>query len=101
MIFPNFVQPEHHIKTQTNPLLEPSVFKKVEVLLKSYPHDLILMNPEVPAMPSRDIEIRARKDHPPKLGFSKAEGKARMLHDLASIELQAMELGLRTLFDFK
>ena len=85
---------------QTNPLTEPSVFKKVDVLLKSSPHDLLLMNPQVPVLPARDIEIRPRKDHPPKIGFSKAEGKARMLHDLASIELQAMELGLRTLFDF-
>jgi uncharacterized ferritin-like protein (DUF455 family) len=97
---PNFVQPEHYIKKQSNPLLEPSVFKKVEVLLKSCPHDLLLMDPNVPSLPGRDIEVRARRDHPPKVGLSKAEGKARLLHDLASIELQAMELGLRTLFDF-
>ena len=77
MIFPNFVQPENHIKMQTNPLTEPSVFKKVDVLLKSSPHDLLLMNPQVPVLPARDIEIRPRKDHPPKIGFSKAEGNAR------------------------
>lgn len=38
--------------------------------------------------------------HPPKKGLSVPEGRARLLHDLASIELQAMELGLRTLFEF-
>lgn len=50
--------------------------------------------------PARDVEIRPTKDHPPKVGFSKIEGQARTLHDLASIELQAMELGLRTLAEF-
>lgn len=55
---------------------------------------------EIPVIPARDIEIRPTKDHPSKLGFSKVEGQARALHDLASIELQAMELGLRTLAEF-
>lgn len=51
-------------------------------------------------IPARDVEIRPTKEHPPKLGFSKIEGQARALHDLASIEMQAMELGLRTLAEF-
>lgn len=55
---------------------------------------------DVPAIPTRDVQILDSKFHPPKVGFSKLEGQARMLHDLASIELQAMELGLRTLAEY-
>lgn len=58
------------------------------------------MNRTVPRTPARDALVLPRRDHPPKVGLSKAEGKARLIHDLASIELQAMELGLRTLFEF-
>lgn len=100
MIFPNIVQSERSTKTQQNPLTETNVYKKLEVLLNSCSADLVKLDPHVPSTPGRDVLVLARKDHPPKLGFSKAEGKARMIHDLASIELQAMELGLRTLFEF-
>lgn len=55
---------------------------------------------EVPEYPARDVEVVHPKLHPPKKGFSTPEGQARMLHDLASIELQAMELGLRTLVEY-
>ena len=55
---------------------------------------------EVPHLPARDVSVLEFKAHPPKKGFSTKEGQARMLHDLASIELQAMELGLRTLAEF-
>lgn len=54
----------------------------------------------VPEKIKRDILILPAKEHPPKKGLSYLEGKQRLLHDLASIELQAMELGLRTLIDF-
>ncbi len=54
----------------------------------------------VPVVPARDALVLDFKSHPPKKGFSTREGQARMLHDLASIELQAMELGLRTLLEF-
>lgn len=54
----------------------------------------------VPLLPARDVEVLDFKSHPTKKGFSTKEGQARMLHDLASIELQAMELGLRTLLEF-
>jgi uncharacterized ferritin-like protein (DUF455 family) len=53
-----------------------------------------------PKLPARDVLVLDFKSHPAKKGFSTAEGQARMLHDLASIELQAMELGLRTLLEF-
>lgn len=53
-----------------------------------------------PLVPARDIELLEARFHPPKQGLSSAGGQARLLHDLASIELQAMELGVRTLADF-
>lgn len=55
---------------------------------------------EMPKLPARDALVLDFKAHPAKKGFSTREGQARMLHDLASIELQAMELGLRTLLEF-
>lgn len=55
---------------------------------------------QVPPLPARDVLVLDFKAHPAKKGFSTPEGQARMLHDLASIELQAMELGLRTLLEF-
>lgn len=55
---------------------------------------------EVPEAPGRDVQIWPIRDLPPKKGLSSREGQARLLHDLASIELQAMELGLRTLQEF-
>lgn len=54
----------------------------------------------VPEAPGRDVQILPIRELPPKKGLSSREGQARMLHDLASIELQAMELGLRTLIEF-
>mgnify|MGYP000721090671 CR=1 FL=1 len=54
----------------------------------------------IPTAAQRDIEVLPPTLHPPKLGFSHAAGRARVIHDLASIELQAMELALRTLVEF-
>ena len=54
----------------------------------------------VPAAPLRDALISPAKNHPPKKGLSFIEGQARLLHDLANIELQAMELGYRSLVEF-
>lgn len=50
--------------------------------------------------PARDIQVLDPKFHPNKKGLASREGQIRLLHDLASIELQAMEMGLRTLFEF-
>jgi uncharacterized ferritin-like protein (DUF455 family) len=55
---------------------------------------------QVPDTPGRDLSIFKAGELPPKKGLSHKEGQARLLHDLASIELQAMELGLRTLCEF-
>lgn len=50
--------------------------------------------------PSRSGEVLHSSLHPKKKGLSFRDGQARLLHDLASIELQAMELALRTLIEF-
>lgn len=82
-------------------LNEPSVFKKIELIQK---RDGELFktddHPEKLTLPARDIEILPPLHHPAKKGLSTKEGQARLLHDLASIELQAMELGVRTLHEF-
>lgn len=54
----------------------------------------------IPDFSARDVEVKEPLQHPPKKGLSSKEGQARLLHDLASIELQAMELALRTLTEY-
>lgn len=56
---------------------------------------------EIPDLPSRDILVRSPEEHPAKKGLSYKEGQARLLHDLANIELQALELCTRTLMEFQ
>lgn len=53
-----------------------------------------------PSEPGRDVAVVPVDQHPPKKGLSYKEGQARLLHDLASIEMQAMELAFRSLVDF-
>jgi uncharacterized ferritin-like protein (DUF455 family) len=55
---------------------------------------------EIPFEPGRDVEILPIRELPPKKGLSFKDGQGRLLHDLASIELQAMELAFRTLAEF-
>lgn len=55
----------------------------------------------VPNTPARDVQVFEPGALPPKKGLSFREGQARLLHDLASIELQAMELGLRSLIEYQ
>lgn len=80
-----------------------SVREKIEKC-RAYCEDALSSNRSfthhVPAMPLRDALVSAAKNHPPKKGLSFIEGQARLLHDLANIELQAMELGYRTLVEF-
>ncbi|CAN5527504.1 hypothetical protein BH10BDE1_BH10BDE1_15200 [soil metagenome] len=55
----------------------------------------------IPAVPGRDVELILEiKRHPPKPPFNTPQGQARMLHDLGNIELQAMELAVRTLAQY-
>src|SRR5690242_4267451 len=64
-----------------------------EALLSSAPTRIL-------SLPGRDALVLDIHELPPKPGLSQLAGQARLLHDLASIELQAMELALRTLVEF-
>jgi uncharacterized ferritin-like protein (DUF455 family) len=81
-------------------LVESGVFRKLD-FLEGQLHDLMRgAAGMVPLTPGRDVTILPIRELPPKKGLSTREGQARLLHDLASIELQAMELGVRTLVEF-
>lgn len=54
----------------------------------------------IPEWPGRDLVVMEGRKHPAKKGLSFQEGRARMLHDLANIELQATELFLRELSEY-
>ncbi|GIL18863.1 MAG: hypothetical protein BroJett040_26140 [Oligoflexia bacterium] len=49
---------------------------------------------------ARDVTVLAPDALPPKKGLSLREGQGRLLHDLASIELQAMEMCFRSLIEY-
>lgn len=82
-----------------NPLLAPDIYQKVEVYAALELSDI---DPawELPTVPARDLEICSPENMPPRKGFSLIEGRARLLHDLGNIELQAVELCLRTLIEY-
>jgi uncharacterized ferritin-like protein (DUF455 family) len=83
-----------------NSLQCENVFQKIELSEFSI-HEAFACNPKkVPKLPGRDIQILPPLMHPNKVGLSFIEGQARLLHDLASIELQAFELALRGLYEF-
>ena len=85
---------------KTQVLSQPNVELKLEGLSEAL--QLVLKGAElhVPFRPGRDVQILKPSGLPDKKGLSTREGQARLVHDLASIELQAMELGLRTLTEF-
>lgn len=83
-----------------NIFLEPSLSLKLEHVEQHVHQALLGKQIQVPEFSSRDIVILDLKKHPNKKGLSTKEGQARLLHDLASIELQAMELALRTLGEY-
>jgi uncharacterized ferritin-like protein (DUF455 family) len=81
-------------------LVERSVWRKLD-FLEGHLHGLLRGEGALlPDTPGRDVQILPIRDLPPKKGLSSREGQARLLHDLASIELQAMELAVRTLIEF-
>jgi uncharacterized ferritin-like protein (DUF455 family) len=85
---------------KTQVLVEPQVYEKLR-FLDSELHALLMGERRpVPERPGRDVQIWPIHKLPPKKGLSFREGQARLLHDLASIELQAMELAVRTLIEF-
>lgn len=83
-----------------NILLEHNVWEKLKKIQGDCHRVSTGVEIEIPENPGRDVEVRAIKDLPPKKGLSFSDGQGRLLHDLASIELQAMELGFRTLAEF-
>lgn len=79
---------------------EPLVKNKINSIDDSIERALCGEKISFETLPARDIEVLHPKFHPNKKGLSTLEGQVRLLHDLASIELQAMEMGLRTLFEY-
>ncbi len=79
---------------------------KLRVLDESLHHLLRQSPPQaskgelIPAVPARDVEVLPLSKLPSRPGLASKAGQTRLLHDLANIELQAMELGLRTLCEF-
>ncbi|MGZ6480488.1 MAG: DUF455 family protein, partial [Bdellovibrionales bacterium] len=81
-------------------LVEAQVLRKLD-FLEGHLHNLLRGEAAlVPQVPGRDVQILPIRELPAKKGLSTREGQARLLHDLASIELQAMELGVRSLIEF-
>lgn len=83
-----------------NPLLIISLNEKLLHLEAACHHALTGESFFIPECPGRDVETLPIKQLPFKPGLSQLDGQARLLHDLASIELQAMELGFRTLIEY-
>lgn len=77
-----------------------SVFGKLDDLQQACDEALNGDGDHVPMVPGRDVVVLPIKELPAKGGLSSPAGRARLLHDLASIELQATELALRTLVEF-
>lgn len=82
-------------------LNQVNIWKKLDSIESAVNDAFHARSESVPITPARDVTILAPGDLPAKKGLSFVEGQARLLHDLASIELQAMELGLRTLIEFQ
>lgn len=76
------------------------IFQKLASIDESCHKAMMGWIKEVPLVPARDAQVLHVREHPPKKSLLYPEGQARLLHDLANIELQAMELGLRTLVEF-
>ena len=77
------------------------VWSKLEQVDESLERALVSpQSLEVPELPGRDITYLPINLLSGKIGISSEEGQQKLLHDLANIELQAMELGLRTLIEF-
>lgn len=56
---------------------------------------------QIPLLPGRDVEVVPIRSLPSRAGLSSIQGQARLLHDLANIELQAMELAFRSMVEFQ
>lgn len=87
-----------HIKT----FFEPKAHRKLEWITSDIEAALnqTQKNNDVPLSPLRDAQVVALTDMPEKPSLQTLRGQMRLVHDLAHIEMQAMELGLRTLTEF-
>lgn len=54
----------------------------------------------IPQLPARDVQVLSTHQLPKKLGLAHPLGLGKLIHDLANIELQAMELAGRTLIEY-
>lgn len=80
-----------------------SIFNTACIQEKMTLVDSIFNGVDVGPMPqqvARDVQVLEPHLHPIKVGLSYPQGQARLLHDLASIELQALELCLRTYVEY-
>lgn len=86
---------------KTSPLQIASVYEKLD-WIKAFANDLLVESQSfvIPDQIARDVQVVHAVKLPPKKGLSYQEGQARAIHDLASIELQAFELAVRTLIEF-
>ncbi len=80
---------------EVNILSEKRVLRKLEIARSSFSRA-----GEIPFLPGRDVEVVHAEKMPKRVGLSFREGQGRLLHDLANIELQAMELCYRTWSEF-
>lgn len=82
-------------------LQEASAARKVQHIESAVHQALLGRGEALPLLPARDAEVlNDFRKMPPKIGLSTAEGRARLLHDLANIEMQAMELAYRGLIEY-
>lgn len=88
------------MSTENNIFLIPQVLEKISQTPQMIQALHRGIQFEIPQNTARDIQVLRSKLHPEKKGLSTAAGRGRLLHDLASIELQALELALRTLVEF-
>lgn len=82
-------------------LNEASIYRKIS-RIESVCHQVLSGRHEflIPSEPARDVLVLPVNKLPVRPGLFQVSGQVRLLHDLANIELQAMELGLRTLIEF-
>jgi uncharacterized ferritin-like protein (DUF455 family) len=83
-----------------NPFLETDIWQKIGLIEKLVLAESLSQDVYVPKVLVRPSSILPPSEMPARKGLSEAGGRAHLLHDLANIELQAAELGLRTLIDF-
>lgn len=108
MIFKRHVVPFLYIYVSYSPMniKNPLKIKDLEEKLNSADELLRelqldkLKGYDIPVNPYRSLENQNLSKAFIRKGLGHSEGQKKLLHDLVNIELQAMELGLRTLFEF-